>query len=251
MARRLRKHRRVSIDIWNGPGEPRLRDISISGLRAQSKVPLHIDQRIEVDLPAPGRMLKLRGRIVRARLTGLKDHPYEYGVELDALAPDEHDLVLRFIAERGQGEEPVTQVDGAELETLTSRVQELEQELAQLRFDTVEIEPPAEVHPVKSARVEAKNLKTQEVPQVKEDDLRTNFDRGRFSRLLALGQPLMPLVDEPATELGDKLHQLVARTFSECFDFATLKQKLPGSLTNETIVGALFVCYERHLIDFA
>jgi hypothetical protein len=256
MDKRLRRHRRVSVDIWNGPGEPRLRDISVSGLRAQSEKQLRIDERIALELPVPGQILKLRGRVVRARRTGLKEHPYEYGVELDNLGPEEHDLVLQFIAERGEGDEPVSNIDESEVEMMADRIRELEQEIATLRYDTVEIEPSTEEPSVLRADtgaitdVEEMPTEVTAVTLLERND-KTNYDLGRFSRLVALNQPLRPLVAEPVTVLDETIHQLVARTFSDCFDLSTLKKKLPSTLTQETIVESLFHCYELDLIDFA
>jgi hypothetical protein len=256
MDKRLRRHRRVSVDIWNGPGEPRLRDISVSGLRAQSEKQLRIDERIALELPVPGQMLRLKGRVVRARRTGLKEHPYEYGVELDSLRPEEHDLVLQFIAERGEGDEPVSTIDEAELDLMVDRIRELEREVATLRYDTVEIEPTSEDPSVLRADtgaitdVEDMPTDVTAIAELERKD-KTSYDLGRFSRLVALNQPMRPLVAEPVTELNETIHQLVARTFSDCFDLSTLKEKLPATLTQETIVDSLFHCYELDLIDFA
>jgi hypothetical protein len=225
-------------------------------LRAQSEKQLRIDERIALELPVPGQMLKLRGRVVRARRTGLKEHPYEYGVELDGVGPDEHDLILQFIAERGEAEEPVANIDESELELMVDRIRELEREVATLRYDTVEIEPSSEEPSVLRADtgaitdVEEMPTEVTAVIELERRD-KTNYDLGRFSRLVALNQPMRPLVAEPVTELNETIHQLVARTFSDSFDLSTLKEKLPGTLTQETIVDSLFHCYELDLIDFA
>ena len=82
-------------------------------------------------------------------------------------------------------------------------------------------------------------------------DLATRFDPRRFARLVALGQPLMPMVEEPAAHLEGEAHRKIARAFSASFDLDHLERKLGGSISEGDIMKSLFSFYDKGLIDFA
>ncbi len=250
MAVRLRKHRRVAVDVGSGNGTPRVRDISICGARVQWGQALRIDDTIEIVLPYRSSHLKVTGHVVRARRTGLEELPYEYGVILGDLTPEIHERLLLFMDEKGFDEEPTTVVDSNQVWNLRERVDELESRLAEaLRLLPNQATVAGDAG--RSAPGVGEEVSSEEAPVV----YTTQYDLQRFCRLLELGQPLVRMGEDTAS-LGELLPTPLADAFaspasSDGIDLGTIRRMARGLSEPESITSVLYLCYEKDLIDFA
>ena len=242
-----RRFPRVSVDLTDESSAQRLLDLSLGGMRVQSIVAIHLDQASAFPLPMAEGAVRLKGRVVWARCTGDEEFPYEYGVEFESMGPGVLEQLQAFMMSRGLAKEPPVEVDAAEIERLGRRIIQLERELIATRrkgsgslkhlaFDPDGLPAAGADEPQDESAKEAQP---------------TRFEAKRFARLVMLGQPLMPLVADPAARVQNESFRCVAAAFSDSFDVATLEARLDGTLNQGIVMRALHSFYELGCIDFA
>ncbi len=240
----LRRHRRLHLDLSNESGSQKLKDMSLGGMRVHSSRRLHLDESIEVNLGSPLGPVTVRGTVVRARRTGADALPYEYGVAFAPLSGDEAARVEALLAARGSHEEGPGELEPGELESLCERIADLEAKLAAARARAAELEL--------AVADSAPNLESSGGYLVAAaGPPPTCFERDRFVRLLAAGQPLMPLVERPSEHVDGALHQVVAAALTTTVELDPLARVLRTSASRDTVVGVLATFYDRGLVDFA
>jgi hypothetical protein len=251
----IRAHQRVPLNMVNATRTERLGDISLGGMLVQSATALRIGDNFGATLPSPLGLVKLQGRIVRARCTGLEEFPFEYGLQFTNLDDESRDRVKAFIDEQVRDMEAADIESGEQIGALLDRISELQREVDIARSTAARMAAEAAFRDEQSGGDRAPGTPPQHPPAHPlsdvAQDLATSFDPRRFARLVALGQPLMPLVEEPSAHVEGETLSTVSSAFSASFNLTTLEAKLGTTLTKGDIMQSLFTFYEKGLIDFA